>query len=99
MKLSSRPAADGSRAAVEQIDYGMKPTIVHQFRQPEKRPPAAISDAFTIAALAPALLLLIAVGFVVEMMPLRGRQFRYRLRPLRGSLNNGKRKDQFTVER
>ncbi|KNC50640.1 uncharacterized protein AMSG_00802, partial [Thecamonas trahens ATCC 50062] len=40
---------------------GALPDIVHQFRQPEARPPAAISMAFTAATLAP----LLVLGFLL----------------------------------
>ncbi|ETN75720.1 ribophorin II [Necator americanus] len=45
------------------IEYDPKPEIKHVFRQPEKRPPTIVSDAFTVICLAPLLLLLILVGF------------------------------------
>ncbi|KAK6760070.1 hypothetical protein RB195_021548 [Necator americanus] len=41
------------------IEYDPKPEIKHVFRQPEKRPPTIVSDAFTVICLAPLLLLLI----------------------------------------
>lgn len=46
--------------------YEMKPEIVHQFREPEKRPPVLVSQAFTVAVLAPVLVLLVSwylIGF------------------------------------
>lgn len=46
--------------------YEAKPEIVHQFRQPEKRPPVLVSSVFTLAVLAPVLVLLASwylVGF------------------------------------
>lgn len=37
--------------------YLIKPEIVHQFRQAEKRPPAVVSQTFTLLCLSPALVL------------------------------------------
>ncbi|CAB3408054.1 unnamed protein product [Caenorhabditis bovis] len=48
----------------QKISYDVLPEIVHQFRQPEKRPPAVISDAFTIICLLP-LAFLLAVWFKI----------------------------------
>lgn len=39
--------------------YSPKPEIVHQFRQPENRPPRIVSDVFTALCAAPLLILLI----------------------------------------
>jgi len=39
--------------------YAMKPEIVHMFREPEKRPPAVVSNFFTGLVLVPLLLLFI----------------------------------------
>ncbi|XP_014676085.1 PREDICTED: dolichyl-diphosphooligosaccharide--protein glycosyltransferase subunit 2-like [Priapulus caudatus] len=39
--------------------YAVKPEIKHQFREPEKRPPSIISNAFTALVLVPVLVLLI----------------------------------------
>ena len=39
--------------------YLAKPEIVHQFRQPEKRPPTLVSHAFTLLCLSPILILLV----------------------------------------
>ena len=47
--------ADVAPAAAASADpeSGPKPEIAHQFRQPEKRPPAAVSNAFTLLCLVP----------------------------------------------
>lgn len=45
--------------------YGPKPEIQHTFREPEKRPPVLVSDAFTVLVILPFLLLLalwVAIG-------------------------------------
>eukprot|EP00117_Sycon_ciliatum_P001011 scpid56480/ scgid6857/ Dolichyl-diphosphooligosaccharide--protein glycosyltransferase subunit 2; Dolichyl-diphosphooligosaccharide--protein glycosyltransferase 63 kDa subunit; Ribophorin II; Ribophorin-2 len=42
------------------LQYGARPEIQHKFREPEKRPAAVISNAFTLAVLSPILLLLVA---------------------------------------
>ncbi|KAI1299206.1 Dolichyl-diphosphooligosaccharide--protein glycosyltransferase subunit 2 [Halotydeus destructor] len=39
--------------------YGPKPEIVHQFRQPDKRPPQAVSDTFTALTALPLLVLFV----------------------------------------
>merc|ERR1719423_377959 len=38
--------------STEQVSQGPKPEIAHMFREPEKRPPAVVSNAFTILCLA-----------------------------------------------
>jgi len=38
--------------STEQASQGPKPEIAHMFREPEKRPPAVVSNAFTILCLA-----------------------------------------------
>jgi len=43
----------------ELISYDKLPEIKHLFREPEKRPPQVVSDAFTAICLAPILLLLV----------------------------------------
>lgn len=42
----------------QRVNYDALPEIKHMFRQPEKRPPAVVSDAFTFICLSPLLLLL-----------------------------------------
>jgi oligosaccharyltransferase complex subunit delta (ribophorin II) len=45
--------------------YGPKPEIRHLFREPEKRPPTLVSDAFTVLVILPLILLIglwIAIG-------------------------------------
>ena len=42
------------------FQYEAKPEIVHMFREPEKRPPATVSYAFTALVLLPLLILLVA---------------------------------------
>jgi len=46
--------------ASHQKQYEAKPEIVHMFREPEKRPPATVSYAFTALVLLPLLILLVA---------------------------------------
>ena len=53
--LDVKPNVDGLRT---HIVGGVKPEIKHTFRQPEKRPPAVISNAFTVICLAPFLVML-----------------------------------------
>jgi len=64
------------RAEVPRSPFAVLPEIKHQFRQPEKRPPAAISSAFTIAVVAvPALVLfigLVRVGANLSDFPTGG---------------------------
>jgi oligosaccharyltransferase complex subunit delta (ribophorin II) len=43
----------------EQYRYSMKPEIKHLFREPEKRPPAVVSNFFTVLVLLPLLILII----------------------------------------
>jgi len=53
--------------------YAKKPEIKHMFREPEKRPPAVVSNLFTFLALAPLVLLIImwiALGANVSNFPL-----------------------------
>ena len=50
-----KPNVDGLRT---HIIEGIKPEIHHTFRQPEKRPPAVISNAFTILCLLPFLIMI-----------------------------------------
>lgn len=57
----------------EQVNYEPLKQIDHQFRQPEKRPPAVVSSAFTLICLAPLLLLVIMwlrIGVNFSNMPL-----------------------------
>ncbi|GMT04621.1 hypothetical protein PENTCL1PPCAC_26795, partial [Pristionchus entomophagus] len=56
----------------EKVDYSVLPSITHMFRQPEKRPPGLISDAFTLIALAPILILVFLwarIGVNLSAMP------------------------------
>lgn len=49
--------------------YGPKPEILHTFRQPEKRPPAIVSDTFTVLVVLPFCLLFLlwaAIGVNVS---------------------------------
>jgi len=61
------------RTEVPRSPFAVLPEIQHQFRKPEKRPPTAISSAFTIAVVAvPALVLfigLIRVGANLNNFP------------------------------
>ncbi|XP_033219779.1 dolichyl-diphosphooligosaccharide--protein glycosyltransferase subunit 2 [Belonocnema kinseyi] len=52
-------AAEKSSAFKDKTVYEPKPEIKHMFREPEKRPPALVSNLFTGLCLAPVLLLLI----------------------------------------
>jgi len=47
-------------ASSHEKQYDAKPEIVHMFREPEKRPPATVSYAFTALVLLPLLILLLA---------------------------------------
>ena len=53
--LDTKPNVDGLRTSIVE---GIKPEIQHTFRQPEKRPPAIISNAFTIFCLMPFLIMI-----------------------------------------
>lgn len=44
--------------------YDVKPEIKHMFRQPEPRPPAILSQAFTVACILPIFLAFILVSFM-----------------------------------
>merc|ERR1711909_47027 len=50
-----KPNVDGLRTNILE---GIKPEIKHTFRQPEKRPPAVIPNAFTIFCLMPILIMI-----------------------------------------
>ncbi|XP_062570378.1 dolichyl-diphosphooligosaccharide--protein glycosyltransferase subunit 2-like [Saccostrea cucullata] len=53
--------------------YAKKPEIKHMFREPEKRPPAAVSTVFTALVLAPVLILVllwIKIGINVSNFPM-----------------------------
>jgi len=52
--------SDPTPIASHQKQYEAKPEIVHMFREPEKRPPATVSYAFTVLVLVPILILLVA---------------------------------------
>jgi len=54
--------------------YQAKPEIIHMFREPEKRPPATVSYAFTVLAVLPLLILIVAwklLGVNVDGISLR----------------------------
>ena len=57
-----KPNVDGLQTHIVE---GIKPEIKHTFRQPEKRPPAIISNAFTILCLVP---ILIMIGCWMKVM-------------------------------
>lgn len=48
-----------SQSAMETL-YAQKPEIQHKFREPEKRPPTVVSQAFTVACIMPLVAVLIA---------------------------------------
>lgn len=50
----------------EVVTYGPRPEINHVFRQPEKTPAVALSNAFVLVVLSPWLVLLGAVCIVSE---------------------------------
>ena len=62
VSLSFPEVERARKARHEEVFIKPRPEIKHQFRVPEKRPPQVVSDAFTIACLAPAFLLLILVS-------------------------------------
>lgn len=67
--LDTKPNVDGLRTSIIE---GIKPEIQHTFRQPEKRPPAIISNAFTIFCLMPFLIMIgcwIKLGVNVSAFP------------------------------
>lgn len=53
LKFGSDPEPEAS--AMEKL-YDVKPEIQHMFRQPEPRPPAVLSQAFTVACILPLVL-------------------------------------------
>ena len=57
-----KPNVDGLQTHIVE---GIKPEIKHTFRQPEKRPPAIISNAFTVLCLVP---ILIMIGCWMKVM-------------------------------
>jgi len=58
-KLASNVNLKLNATAATESPFGARPEIKHVFRVPEKRPPATISFAFTIAVLAPIAILVI----------------------------------------
>jgi len=56
LTFQGEPAPAASHAA----QYEAKPEIIHMFREPEKRPPATVSYAFTVLAVLPLLVLVVA---------------------------------------
>lgn len=64
-----KPNVDGLQTHIVE---GMKPEIKHTFRQPEQRPPAIISNAFTVLCLTPFLIMIglwIKLGVNVSAFP------------------------------
>jgi len=61
LKFGSDPEPEAS--AMEKL-YDVKPEIQHMFRQPEPRPPAILSQAFTVACILPLVLAFILWGKV-----------------------------------
>ena len=53
--IDAKPNVDGLQTHIVE---GVKPEIKHTFRQPEKRPPAIISNAFTVLCLVPILIMI-----------------------------------------
>ncbi|BFZ21356.1 hypothetical protein BsWGS_24394 [Bradybaena similaris] len=63
----------GETKADKQSQYAKKPEIKHKFNEPEKRPPATVSLAFTALVLLPLLILLILwirIGVNISNFPL-----------------------------
>jgi len=54
------PAAESATASKDQDASGVRPEIQHKFREPEKRPPAVVSNAFTVLCLTPFVVLFAA---------------------------------------
>ncbi|XP_011269845.1 dolichyl-diphosphooligosaccharide--protein glycosyltransferase subunit 2 [Camponotus floridanus] len=72
-ELSSVEGADKSAFYKEKDMYTTKPEIKHMFREPERRPPAFVSNLFSGLCLAPVLLLLILwarLGINISNFPL-----------------------------
>ncbi|XP_050446458.1 dolichyl-diphosphooligosaccharide--protein glycosyltransferase subunit 2 [Cataglyphis hispanica] len=73
-ELTSTEGADKSVSYKQKPDmYTTKPEIKHMFREPERRPPAFVSNLFTGLCLAPVLLLLILwarLGINISNFPL-----------------------------
>ncbi|KAL6440134.1 hypothetical protein ACFW04_003029 [Cataglyphis niger] len=73
-ELTSTEGADKSVSYKQKPDmYITKPEIKHMFREPERRPPAFVSNLFTGLCLAPVLLLLILwarLGINISNFPL-----------------------------
>lgn len=66
------PADGGDAPAPAQKADTVKPEIKHLFREPEKRPPAMVSNLFTLLCLAPALIMFIGwlrVGVNISGFP------------------------------
>ncbi|RWS01104.1 dolichyl-diphosphooligosaccharide--protein glycosyltransferase subunit 2-like protein [Dinothrombium tinctorium] len=55
---ASREATQAEKAPWMKTHYSMKPEIKHMFRQQEKRPPAIVSDTFSVLVCVPFLILL-----------------------------------------
>ena len=55
VSVDAKPNVDGLQTHIVE---GVKPEIKHTFRQPEKRPPAIISNAFTVLCLVPILIMI-----------------------------------------
>ncbi|CAL1675959.1 unnamed protein product [Lasius platythorax] len=73
-ELTSTESADKSASYKQKPNvYTTKPEIKHMFREPERRPPAFVSNLFTGLCLAPVLLLLILwarLGINISNFPL-----------------------------
>ncbi|GAB1868025.1 Dolichyl-diphosphooligosaccharide--protein glycosyltransferase subunit 2 [Camponotus japonicus] len=72
-ELTSIESADKSAFYKEKDMYTTKPEIKHMFREPERRPPAFVSNLFSGLCLAPVLLLLILwarLGINISNFPL-----------------------------
>ena len=59
---SAFPVSSTSKQLVLETHYTPKPQIKHLFREPEKRPPLVISNAFSILVLVPLVILLALVS-------------------------------------
>ena len=69
LKFGSDPEPAES-TAMEKL-YAAKPEIQHVFRQPEPRPPAILSQAFTVACVLPIILAFVLVRAYVTVYEYR----------------------------
>ncbi|CAJ0571550.1 unnamed protein product, partial [Mesorhabditis spiculigera] len=70
--IATPPTPIGFVKKSEQVFFEPLPSITHQFRQPEKRPPGIVSDAFTLLCLAPLVILVglwLKIGINFSNMP------------------------------